>query len=517
MANCEALAATMKSARARVSEAERAYKPIQTKWLQLRQSDPQAADQFKQNSVLPAKRAVDSAMADWSRAQSAYSSAGCSTPQPSTEAHQQSTANNPNTAGVSTGGAVNQTSSGTAAQPNPCNVTSGLKAGGTGNGLFDKVKNMFGSSLGQEAFKHVSGKLPKIEVDANVNSNVRALVDAVNSGASSFAGSTLGSVMGDVYSAAGIDPSVLPANPNDATIFQNGEVAANFLADKMIGGVIEEADLPAPIGALSSMAFVQQNSAQAPQDITDPGCGISAYARDLIAYAPKHNFMFMVQFEFQPDYNDLNLQRHDKLDKEQTIKFHYLCREMDRPTIEVEYDDVNMYNYRTKVAKKVNYQPVNMKLVDDIQNSTMVFLEKYLKARSPVASMEPQTSDIHEKEGMFWTGWDANTVADGSGSMGGLLGPNKTVLRRVVVYHIFNYGSRVNRYTYINPKIMEFNMSQLSMDNHEPSHVDLQMGYDSVFIETDIPEAQTGVAQLQERSQLGTRQILKHGPNPGGG
>ena len=104
----------------------------------------------------------------------------------------------------------------------------------------------------------------------------------------------------------------------------------------------------------------------------------------------------------------------------------------------------------------------------------------------------------------------AYKVAEGTGSMGGLMGPNKSVLRRVVVYHIFGYGTRVNRYTYINPKIMEFNMSDFSQDNHEPSYVDILMTYDSVFMETDIPESETGIKQLQERSQLGTRQVLKH-------
>lgn len=394
-----------------------------------------------------------------------------------------------------------------------CNVVQGLLGGNQktkDTSMWGRAKDMFGSSIGQAAFKHVSGAIPKIEVDNNTNSHVRALADAVNSGAASFAGNTTNEVMRSIYGGVGIDPGVVPTNSTEQTIFSNGEAGAQFLADKFIAGAIEEADLPAPIGALSAMAFVQQNKAQKPQDITDPGCGISAYARDLIAYAPKHNFMFMVQFEFQPDYEDLNMQRNKKLDKNETIKFHYLVRDMERPTIEVEYDEVNMYNFRTKVAKKVNYSPINMKLVDDQKNSTMVFLEKYLKIRSPVANKDSQTSDYYEKEGMDYGSWGANKVAEGTGSMGGLMGPNKSVLRRVVVYHIFGYGTRVNRYTYINPKIMEFNMSDFSQDNHEPSYVDIQMTYDSVFMETDIPESETGIKQLQERSQLGTRQVLKH-------
>lgn len=393
-----------------------------------------------------------------------------------------------------------------------CAVVQGLLGGGKPTddlSLWGKAKNMFGSSLGQAAFKHVSGAIPKIEVDNNTNSHVRALADAVNSGARSFAGNSTNEVVGEIFNTVGIDSGMVPANSNDATIFSNGEAAAGFLADKMIGGVIEEADLPGPIGALASMAFVQQTAAQKPIDITDPGCGISAYARDLIAYAPKHNFMFMVQFEFQPDYHKLSMQNNKQLDETETIKFHYLCREMERPTIDIDYEDVNMYNHRTKIAKKVNYNPINMKLVDDQKNSTMVFLEKYLKIRSPVANVNPITVETMEKAGMNWAPWDAKKTPQGTSSMGGLLGPNKTVLRRVVVYHIFGYGSRANKYTYLNPKIMEFNMSDFSMDNHEPASVDIQMSYDSVFMETDIPEEELGT-NIPERSRLGTRQVMKH-------
>lgn len=454
----------------------------------------------------------DALQAQYDAASAEYDQAEFDPPSPTADTEVNTANDSPDgtpDSGAAPGGATQQ-----GAVKSKCAVVQQLMGGNSPQAekqsLFGRAKDMFGSSIGQAAFKHISGAIPKIEVSNNTNSQVRALADAVNSGAVSFIGNGTKDVTRSIFSAVGIDPGVVPANSNEATIFGNGEAAANFLADKFIAGAIEEADLPAPIGALASMAFVQQNKAQKPQDITDPGCGISAYARDLIAYAPKHNFMFMVQFEFQPDYEDLNMQRNKKLDKNETIKFHYLVRDMERPTIEVEYDEVNMYNFRTKVAKKVNYSPINMKLVDDQKNSTMVFLEKYLKIRSPVANKDSQTSDFYEKEGMDYGSWGANKVAEGTGSMGGLMGPNKSVLRRVVVYHIFGYGTRVNRYTYINPKIMEFNMSDFSQDNHEPSYVDIQMTYDSVFMETDIPESETGIKQLQERSQLGTRQILKH-------
>lgn len=384
--------------------------------------------------------------------------------------------------------------------------------------FLDNARNAVGRSLGQAAFNYIGEKIPKIAVDANVNSGVRSLVDAVNTGARSFAGSTVNQASRAVLGAAGINPSVVPSDPQGQTIFNDGMTAANVIGNSLISGIIEEANLPGPIGSLSALAFLQQNQSNAPIDISDPDCSVTPYARDLIHYAPKHNFMFMVKFVFRSDYESLGVVDKTGKDGEETseeIKFHYLCRRFTRPEINIEYEDVNQYNFRTKVARRIDYGDVDLTLYDDMQNSSMAFLEKYLKIRSPIARKSPNEGDIYDLAGMDFSSAGAGGTGvsgeldNSSASMGGLIKNNKAVLKQVEVYHIFEYGSRVNKYTFINPKIKQFRMSDFDMDGGtEPASIEITMAYDSLYLETDIIVPRP---QLEENSKLGERYIRKYG------
>lgn len=374
------------------------------------------------------------------------------------------------------------------------------------------AKDTVGNALGQAAFNRVTGGVPKIHVNNNVNGGIRRLVDSVNSGNKSYAGKTINQVSRVVLDVAGVNPQVVPSDPNGKSIYDSGIGAANTIGESLIVGIIDEADLPGPINDLSALAFLQQRKADVLDDISDPQCGIAAYARDLIPYAPKFNYMFMVQIQFQPDYADLGIQESNQLNTNEVIKFQYLCRQFTRPTVNVDYEEVNMYNFHTRVAKKITYEPVTLRLYDDNKNSSMVFLEKYLKARSPIARKTPSQQDVFETRGMDFSPYAAGNTQTGSaiqqltnssGSMGGLINENRSVLRRIDVYHVFNYGTKVNLYSFLNPKIMQFNISDFDMDDGaEPATIEMQLAYDSMFVHTDIDMSPP---EFRERDRLGQR------------
>lgn len=383
--------------------------------------------------------------------------------------------------------------------------------------FFDRARNAVGSSLGQGAFNFVKEKIPRIAVDNNVNGGVRRLVDAVNSGNLSFAGKTVNVASRAVLGAAGINPNVVPPDPNGKSMYDSGVAAAETIGEALIAGVIEEADLPGPINALSVLANLQQQVAQEPYDITDPQCGISPYALDLVPFAPKFNFMFMVQIILQPEYENLYIQEHGQLSKEQQLKFPFLCYQFTRPDITVDYEDVNMYNFRTQVAKRVTYAPVTLRFYDDNQNSAMVFLEKYIKALSPIARKHTSQQDLYETSGLDFNGYPSSTEQRGavldeltasSASLGGLANENRSIIRRVEVYHIFNYGTNVNKYSFLNPRVTQFSMTDLDMmdEGSQAMSIDMQLSYDSMFLETDYPFT---APEIQRLSKLGQRQMLK--------
>lgn len=384
----------------------------------------------------------------------------------------------------------------------------------------EQIKRTLGNTLGQTAFSKITGSIPRIHVANNVNSGVRRLIDAVNTGNVSIAGKTANWATRQVLGAAGIDSGVVPPDPNGKTIYDSGMTAAKTIGGAIIEGTIDHLHLPPQISGLSALAFLQQQQGQMAHDITDPQCGISAYARDLIKYAPKHNFMFMVQVTFQPDYTSVGMQENTQISKDEEVKFHFLCKSITRPPIETEYEDVNMYNFRTKVAKKVIQHPLTMKLYDDNKNSTMAFVEKYLKVRSPIARKTPAELDLYETRGMDFTPYQFNDKQkqkmepssieqynNSSATLGGLINENRSILRRIDIYHIFNYGSKVNQYTYMNPKIITLDMNDLDMDDGTTAAtVDITVNYDSMFMYTDVPME---TPDVREKSQLGEKYMKK--------
>jgi hypothetical protein len=90
--------------------------------------------------------------------------------------------------------------------------------------------------------------------------------------------------------------------------------------------------------------------------------------------------MYIVEVTFTPPYADLN---------RVAATMAFLTKSASRPQVEFEYEEVNMYNYRTQVAKRTIYQPMQLRFTDDVQGNTIRFFELYLKAMSPIANLDP--------------------------------------------------------------------------------------------------------------------------------
>jgi len=118
------------------------------------------------------------------------------------------------------------------------------------------------------------------------------------------------------------------------------------------------------------------------------------YAEDLITYQPKHRFMFRVLFEMDPSFTDLIGGRKEV--------FQYVIKNIDRPKLNFEYEAVNMYNFKTKVLKTINHEPLSMTLIDDIQDTFHLFFRAYLQAHSPVARSWTPTQTIGRRRVQFF-------------------------------------------------------------------------------------------------------------------
>lgn len=260
---------------------------------------------------------------------------------------------------------------------------------------------------------------------------------------------------------------------------------AQMIYEKMSQGKFKFEDIPFALQDFQNLEqlvtniFTQSSSGAGH---TFEKCGATPYAMDLIRYAPKHKFLFVVQFEFTEPYSDMN--KNDMAFVVQTATM---------PNIQFEYDDVNMYNFHTQVIKKVTFNPMSMTFLDDDRNQATLFYTNYLKAYSPIANMhfsqKIHNHNVYEESGMQY-GNTHGQIYPGpistnaySASRGLLNGDQKNMIKQITLFHIYRQGRLMNIHKFYNPKMTTMNADDLDMsDGGTPAKVNLEFMYDGYFV-----------------------------------
>jgi hypothetical protein len=211
----------------------------------------------------------------------------------------------------------------------------------------------------------------------------------------------------------------------------------------------------------------------------DP-CGASPYAMDLIAYAPKYQFLFVVEFKFAAEYTALN-----------SNNIAFVVKSSSRPKVDFEYDDVNYYNFHSKAIKRTMYQPMNMHFYDDDQNNAMRFYTSYLKLMSPIANMNFNHAvsqlNFFDASAMEYGAMDRGTIDQGlkgspySASVGALKNPSGVIIQQINLYHVYRQGRLMNVYKFFNPRLTSLELDDLSMEG-DVNEFSMQFSYDGMFI-----------------------------------
>ncbi len=209
-------------------------------------------------------------------------------------------------------------------------------------------------------------------------------------------------------------------------------------------------------------------------------CSASPYAMDLVKQGAKFKFLFIVEFKFYAEYQNLA-----------AVEPTFVVKSAERPSITYEYEDINMYNFRTKVAKRGSYSPINMSFHDDEQNRALSFYNAVQRLMSPIANNIMPSS--FENSGMDFkdisvgsTGADspAQGIAtyNHAASLGPLLGDRTSIIERINLYHVYMGGAKVNQYTFHRPRIMSMNLDDMDMSSEQTTELKLEFAYDSVEI-----------------------------------
>ena len=223
-------------------------------------------------------------------------------------------------------------------------------------------------------------------------------------------------------------------------------------------------------------------------------CDASPYAVDFIRYAPKFKFMFIVEFKFSNAYAQAFSQAGRQL--------AFIVKSATRPKVDFEYEEVNMYNFRTQVVKRAKFEQMTMKFMDDQQNNASRFHSAYLNVMSPQTNITAKEAARRpfEDSSMNFTNKNAKSqyvdkqhaapvtshvYASSTGSLRDYTTVN--IVEEIRLYHIYDYGQYMNQYTFINPKISSLDLDDLDMAVADSgSEMAITFVYDSINILTDI-------------------------------
>lgn len=367
-------------------------------------------------------------------------------------------------------------------------------AGGQGGTSSQDRKDFF-SGLGKIGDLEF---LNNSELGTDVGSGLRALAGISNSvrigdGAlPSILGTAVDKGAGFVLDAVGIAPGVIdtlkPLNPG---VVNRAVAQADVIWDEVKNGNYKLEDIPDTFSDLQNLERLARGiyTPKAEKETGAPVCEASPWATDLDPFFPKYKFLFLVQFELNDPYNIIKTNNANN--------FEFVIKSSSRPNINFEYEEVNMYNFRTNIAKRTQYEPMTMRFYDDNVNRVTQFYSLYLKAMSPIANMafkqQMEGTDWYEQNGMSFDSPQTSPIQGintnvYSGSLGALEPSkdgtdNKTLIRRITLYHIYSMGRKFNKYIFFNPKVTAMELDDLDMsDGASGSEISLQFNYDGMFL-----------------------------------
>ncbi len=201
---------------------------------------------------------------------------------------------------------------------------------------------------------------------------------------------------------------------------------------------------------------------------------------------PKLKFLFKIQFLFKPNIANPEVKRFvDMLQKDQ--EFTYMVKAVDRPKVDYEYEDVNMYNFRTKVLKQIKHRELTLTFIDDVGNHVFNFFKLLMMAHSPITRQSANNyKSLAEVAAAYNTGsgmaFGVGTDLANRGVIDSDIGNIIQAIRILQIYpdHTEKLDNAVKAvaWDFVNPRITTFDLEDMSHESSDPNGLTMQFDYD---------------------------------------
>jgi hypothetical protein len=237
--------------------------------------------------------------------------------------------------------------------------------------------------------------------------------------------------------------------------------------------------------AISSAFGVNQN---APINRNDGTWHASDYAAGAANSnsRPKFKFMFKVQFLFKPNIANPEVkQLVDQLSKDQN--FTYMIKSIDRPKVDYDYEEVNMYNFKTKVLKTIKHQALTLAFVEDVGNSVFHFFKLLMMAQSPITrqsinnykTLPEVVAAYNSGSGMaFGVGRDFAQRGVVDSDIGNVIQGIRIIQMYIDHTVGLNDAPKAVAWDFINPRIESFDLEDMAHESTDFNGLSMRFDYD---------------------------------------
>jgi hypothetical protein len=276
-----------------------------------------------------------------------------------------------------------------------------------------------------------------------------------------------------------------------------GGINTERVATEMFGNAVEEF-AATPLNGMLQSAFWQSDSGTVNRN--DGTWNATSYAYSLAAsqFRPKQKFLFRVEFLFKPEILALFGQENAVWAK----NFAFMVKEIDRPKVDFEYEEVNQYNFRTKVLKSIKHRALSMTFMDDVGNNVHEFFRFIMLAYSPIMRRSIgsgfNTADTNSLaqysvgSGMQFSNAPSNTID--FATRGVLPTDIGNAIQAIKVTQIFmqpgskhdlDTGAKEVAFFFINPRIDTFDLHNMTHEASEIMELEMVFDYD-ILVMTDM-------------------------------
>lgn len=205
---------------------------------------------------------------------------------------------------------------------------------------------------------------------------------------------------------------------------------------------------------------------------------------------PKTKFLFKVKFKFSPLVRGLSSSLGiDFDDIQQGLTF--TIKQIDLPKIDFKYQDVNLYNFRSKVLTSIEYREMSMIFYDDVANNSLKLITVYQKLLMPIARFLPKTNTKLEDYGFEFSENYINALDSSyrSAFRGDKEGEVE-ILSQMTIDQFYvgrkKSGSPVesvyvNSFVFTNPRISTMDINQQDYEDSEPNTITAQFNFDGLY------------------------------------